>query len=204
MGSSEPPEPGEDLPLRLAAALTARARDQIAIDGHRSAAVLVPLVFRDGGWRLIFTERSIGLRSHSGQVSFPGGSMDGAETAERAALREAEEEIGLDPGAVRFLGRLDDVPTPTGYVITPVVAVIEPPPAAYRPSAFEVAEVFEVPLSRFAEPGVMETLGAVERWGRRFVLLSYDVQGHKVWGATARMVHDLLGLVTRGPSSLLR
>jgi len=202
VGSSEPPQPGEDLPLTLGAALAARVRDQIAIDGHRSAAVLVALVFRDGVWHLIFTERSIGLRAHSGQVSFPGGSMDGEETPERAALREAEEEIGIDPGAVRFLGRLDDVPTPTGYVITPVVAVVEPAPAAYRASAFEVAEVFEVPLSSFAEPGVMETMGAVERWGRRFLLLSYEVHGHKVWGATARMVHDLLGLVTPGPNAM--
>ncbi len=194
MGSTEPTEPGEDLPLRLRAALGARTRETIAIAGHRAAAVLVPLFRRDGEWRLLLTERGRGLRAHGGQVSFPGGSVDREETPERTALREANEEVGIEPAHVAVLGRLGDVPTPTGFIVTPVVGWIDPAPVAYRPHPIEVAEAFEVAVARFRAPGALERMGEVERWGRRFPLIRYRVEGHDVWGATARMVQELLSV----------
>jgi 8-oxo-dGTP pyrophosphatase MutT (NUDIX family) len=194
VGPAEPAEPGEDLPLTLRAALGARARDTIDIAGHRPAAVLVPLLRRDGEWRFLFTERGAGLRAHGGQVSFPGGAVDPEETHERTALREAEEEVGIDPAHVRVLGLLGDVPTPSGFVVTPVVGWVDPSPVVYRPSPVEVAKIFEVAVARFRQPDALERIGEVERWGRRFPLIRYRVDGHDVWGATARMVHELLAL----------
>ncbi|HKA89774.1 MAG TPA: CoA pyrophosphatase [Haliangiales bacterium] len=194
MGPAEPPQPGEDLPLTLRAALAGRTRDVIDLPGHRAAAVLVPLFRRDREWRLLFTERGRGLRAHGGQVSFPGGAVEREETPERTALREADEEVGVDPERVRVLGRLGDVPTPTGFVITPVVGWIDPAPAAYRISPVEVAEAFEVAVARFRAPGALERLGEVERFGRRFPLIRYRVDGHDIWGATARMVQELLSI----------
>src|SRR5262249_19806998 len=104
VGSAEPSQSGEDLSLTLAAALAARPRDVIDVVGLRRAAVLVPLLRRDGAWRLLFTERGAGLRAHGGQVSFPGGAVDRDETFEDTAVREAEEEVGIDPAHVRVLG----------------------------------------------------------------------------------------------------
>jgi 8-oxo-dGTP pyrophosphatase MutT (NUDIX family) len=195
LGSPESTESGEDLPLRLAAALGARTRDTIDVTGHRPAAVLVPLLRRDGEWRLLFTERGAAMRAHGGQVSFPGGAVDPDETRERTALREADEEVGIDPAQVRILGLLGDVPTPSGFVVTPVVGWVEPAPIVYRPSPIEVARIFEVAVGRFRQPGVLERVGEVERWGRRFPLIRYRVDGHDVWGATARMVYELLSLL---------
>jgi 8-oxo-dGTP pyrophosphatase MutT (NUDIX family) len=177
----------------LEARLRERTRDAMEIEGMRRAAVLVPILEREGQTRLLFTQRSAALRSHSGQISFPGGRVEEHdETPAASALREAEEEIGLDPSCATVLGLLDDVPTPTGYVITPVVATLRPAPASYRANPAEVAEIFEVPLSRFGEPGVLEVMGEVERWERRFKVMAYHVDGRKIWGATARMVSDLL------------
>lgn len=194
MGSAKPIESGEDLPLKLAAALAGRRRDTIDVVGFRPAAVLVPLFVRDGAWHLLFTERGAGLRAHGGQVSFPGGAVDLDETPERTALREADEEVGIDPAHVRILGLLGDVPTPTNFRITPVVGVLDPPPSVYRPNPVEVAQVFEVAVARFRRPGALERLGEVERWGRRYPLIRYRIGVPDVWGATARMVQELLTL----------
>lgn len=186
---------GEGVIERLRARLAARAPARIELDGFRPAAVLVPLVGRGAApeeLRLIFTLRHHDLRSHSGQISFPGGKVDAGD-ADRAAtaLREADEELGIPPRAVRVLGELDDVPTPTGFVITPVVGwIAEAPPL--RPNPVEVAEAFEVPLARLRAPGVFEAQGEVERWGRTYQLVAYKVDGRNIWGATARMLWMLL------------
>ncbi len=195
MGPAGPLEPREDLPLIVdAAALRARLvswpRVSFDVPGHRRAAVLVPLVERDGATHVVRTLRSAALRKHSGQWSFPGGRTDDDdEHAPATAIREAEEEVGIDPAAVDVLGLLGDVPTPTGYTITPVVGRVVPAPLAYRPNAAEVAEIFEAPLARLGTPTVR---GEVERWGQTFQLLAFDIDGRNVWGATARILHELL------------
>lgn len=155
--------------------------------------MLVPLFLRAGELTVTLTLRSADLRAHSGQWSFPGGRVDDEDhDVAAAATREAEEEIGLAPSSVEVLGLLGDVPTPTGYTITPVVGWVDPPPASYSPNPIEVAEVLELPLRRLREPGVVEVMGDVERWGRVFRMLAFRVDGKNIWGATARILDELL------------
>jgi 8-oxo-dGTP pyrophosphatase MutT (NUDIX family) len=199
VGSRGPPEPREDLSLKVVAArlraeLSTRQRFVIEVPGYRRAAVLVALVEREGATRVVLTLRSATLRAHSGQWSFPGGAIDADDAhAVATAMREAEEEIGIEPKAVEVLGLLSDLPTPTGFTITPVVATVAPAPDAYRPSPTEVAEVLEVPLARLDEPVVA---GMVERWGQRFAMVSYQIDGRNIWGATARILSELMDVLS--------
>jgi 8-oxo-dGTP pyrophosphatase MutT (NUDIX family) len=116
------------------------------------AAVLVPLVNRGEGLTVLFTERSAGLPDHPGQISFPGGRIEPDDPGPQlAALREAEEEVGLPRDRVTLLGRLSEYDTVTGYRVTPVVGWVEPP-FPLRPDPVEVADVFEVPLAFLLDP----------------------------------------------------
>lgn len=168
--------------------------------GPRPAAVLVPLLELQDGLHVLFTRRSEKMTHHSGQVSFPGGRIDPGETPEHAALREAEEEVGLRPEHVELVGRLDDVPTfVTGFVIAPIVGVVDKASftAAGRypwsPSAAEIDELYELPIAEFLVP---ENLRVEEREveGAHYQLLWYTVRGTVVWGATARILRRLLDL----------
>ena len=167
----------------------------------RAAAVLVPLLPRPEGLHVLFTERSKELRSHAGQISFPGGSVDRADSdARAAALREAREEVGLREEHVEVLGMVDDCPTfVTGYVITPVVGVVDPLAftAAGRypwdPSPAEIAALHELPISAFMDPKNLK-IELRAREGQMFELYWYTVQGATVWGATARILHQLIRL----------
>ncbi|QMW21478.1 CoA pyrophosphatase [Sandaracinobacteroides saxicola] len=153
------------------------------------AAVLVPIVQRsDPG--LLLTRRTAALRQHAGQVAFPGGRIDAEDpTPEAAALREAQEEIGLPPHAVTLLGRSDPYETGTGYAITPIVGLI-PPDLAFVPSASEVDSVFEIPLA-FALDPANHQLREAEWKGRlrRFYVIEHGVW--HIWGATAGMIVNL-------------
>jgi 8-oxo-dGTP pyrophosphatase MutT (NUDIX family) len=161
----------------------------------KAAAVLVPVVPRDGELHLLFTLRHADLRTHSGQISFPGGRVDDTDADHvAAALREADEELGIDPRTVHVLGQLGEVPTPSGYIITPVVGLVTPAPAAWRPSESEVAEVFEVSVSRLRDPALFEDKGLITRWGYSWRHCVYSPDGRNIWGATARMVNELLDL----------
>jgi 8-oxo-dGTP pyrophosphatase MutT (NUDIX family) len=171
----------------------------------RAAAVLVPLLPRPEGLHVLFTERSKELRAHAGQISFPGGSVDRSDADARgAALREAREEVGLDEEHVEVLGMLDDCPTfVTGYVITPVVGLIDPLAftAAGRypwaPSPAEIAALHELPMAAFCVPANLR-VEMREREGRMFELYWYTVQGQVVWGATARILNQLIQLAQEG------
>ena len=155
----------------------------------RPGAVL--MLFGEGpnGGELLLTERAHDMRSHPGQVSFPGGSVDPGETVVEAALREAEEEIGLDPARVGILGELPPYQTVTGFCIHPVVGWVSPP-FELRPDPFEVAEAFEVPL-----PFVLDPENHRPQTYRRGALTrSYFVlpyQGRFIWGATAGILVNL-------------
>ncbi len=156
----------------------------------KCAAVLVPLAWQGDEWHLLFTRRTDSVESHKGQVSFPGGACDeGESTPEETALREAEEEIGLQPNNVRVLGRLANMITITSFRITPVVGVI-PWPTVFRVGEHEVARVFTIPLLWLADKR--------HRWefnmfGRNRTLIAYHpYDGELLWGATARMTVDLL------------
>jgi 8-oxo-dGTP pyrophosphatase MutT (NUDIX family) len=183
----------------------ARHQPVLRSDLGRAAGVLVPLLPRPEGLHVLFTERSKELRAHAGQISFPGGSVDvGDADARAAALREAREEVGLDEQHVEVLGTLDDCPTfVTGFVITPVVGLIDPLAftAAGRypwaPSPAEIAALHELPLDEFCDPANLR-VEMREREGVLFELYWYTVQGQVVWGATARILNQLIQLAREG------
>src|ERR1041384_728612 len=117
----------------------------------KCAAVLVPLIWENEEWHLLYTRRTDRVESHKGQVSFPGGACDEGETTpEQTALREAEEEIGLNPDHVRVLGRLVNMITVSNFRVTPVVGVIKKWPTVFRVGEHEVARIFTIPLGWLA------------------------------------------------------
>jgi 8-oxo-dGTP pyrophosphatase MutT (NUDIX family) len=162
--------------------------------GRVPAAVLVGLVARPEGPRILLTQRTAHLKDHAGQISLPGGRIEtGDPDPVAAALREAEEEIGLAPARVEILGGLPVYDTITGFRIHPVVGWIEPP-IELRPDPYEVAELFELPLGFALDPRNHER-DSYERDGRRrhFFVLRYD--GRYIWGATAGILVNLSRLL---------
>lgn len=157
---------------------------------RRSAAVLVGL--REGVEpHVVLTVRTAHLPSHAGQVAFPGGSSDaGDPDLVATALRESEEEIGLDRSLVSPLGFLDVFETISGYCVTPVVARIAGH-ARLVPSPDEVAEVFEVPLAFFLEPANLRRY-VMEYRGHKRPMVEFVHGGHRIWGATAAMLLNML------------
>jgi len=157
---------------------------------RQPAAVL--LGFREGVQpRLVLTVRTDHLQSHAGQVAFPGGRSESTDgDALTTALRESEEEIGLDRAMVTPLGYLDCFETISGYCITPVVAKIAAEAQLY-PAPDEVAEVFEVPLAFFLEPANLRRY-TMEFRGHQRSMVEFVHGGHRIWGATAAMLLNLL------------
>jgi len=156
----------------------------------KCAAVLIPLLQQDDEWHLLFTRRTNKVESHKGQVSFPGGGCDlGETTPEETALRETNEEIGIEPQNVRVLGRTPNMITITSFRVTPVVGVI-PWPTVLHLGKDEVERVFTIPLNWLANKA--------NRWeftmpGRNRSLIVYQpYDGELLWGATARMTVDFL------------
>jgi 8-oxo-dGTP pyrophosphatase MutT (NUDIX family) len=204
--------PFEEAVLRIRAALAERPPSPLDVAGFRPAAVLVPLLDRAGGPTLLFTRRTESVPSHKGEISFPGGAREPGEDAVRAALREAEEEVGLPPALAEPLGTLDDVPSIARYVVTPVVAAV-----------FEVLEPFELPLSALLEPGQRRAslfdpallppelplallrahtsarFEEVDPATGHWKVWSFHADPARVvWGLTARIVADLLDRAFRG------
>ena len=162
----------------------------------RHAAVLLPFHLRAGAPHLLFTQRAAALARHSGEISFPGGSSDPADPSPVAtALRETHEEIGVAPERVRVLGELPpSYAAVSNFVITPVVGWLEDAPLTLAPNPAEVADVFAAPLAALANPAIYHS----ERWlrnGERHLVHFYDFEGHRIWGVTARILHDLLELL---------
>jgi len=168
--NSPPPEP----------AVLARARP---------AAVLAPIVARPEGLSVLLTLRASHLRSHSGQVAFPGGKIDPGETPREAALREAREEIGLEGRFVEPLGWLDPYLTGTGFRVAPLVALIDPSFAATL-NTREVDEVFETSFSSLMDPA-NHMVDEREWRGRRRRFYVMRDEGHLIWGATAGILRNL-------------
>jgi len=160
------------------------------IDSLRPAAVLIAVYAGSEGWRMVLTRRADHLRAHSGQVSFPGGRRDPEDPdAIATALREAQEEIGLDPTLVEVIGFLDDYPTFTGFRVTPVVAVLRAAPQLAA-RVDEVAEIFEVPLEWLLDPRRYRR-ETITRNGITGSFYELDYQPQRIWGATAGMLWDL-------------
>ncbi|HTJ57549.1 MAG TPA: CoA pyrophosphatase [Devosiaceae bacterium] len=161
------------------------------------AAVLIALVDRPAGISVLYTERSAGLRSHSGQVAFPGGKIDASDTdAAAAALREAAEEVAMLPAEARVLGFLPNYFTGTNYLITPVVAEVRPS-RPFLPNPGEVEMVFEVPLERLARPETYLTM-RIWRGGIEHTTWQIDHAGHRIWGITANLTRRFYELALAG------
>lgn len=162
---------------------------------HRRAAVLVPIVTRAAGLHLVLTQRAAHLRDHSGQIALPGGKIDPAETPREAALREANEEIGLDPAAVRPLGYLDPYLSATGFLVNPMIGLVDPA-AHFRPNPAEVAEIFEVPLP-FLMDRERYQLRSREWQGRTRYFYALPFGERMIWGVTAGILNNMRERLSR-------
>jgi 8-oxo-dGTP pyrophosphatase MutT (NUDIX family) len=187
----------------LEARLASRPPRAVNLPGFvlRESAVLVPLFVREGTPHILFTRRPTTLRHHAGQYSFPGGSRDPEDvTPLHTALRETREELGIDVSGVRVLGALDEVPTLTEFRIQPFVGVI-PAGLEYRPNPAEVELILEVPLAHLMDPSLRRTERRSVR-GMEYEVDFYTYGSHVIWGATGRILRNLLRLSSElaGPS----
>ena len=159
------------------------------------AAVLVPIVKRPDALQVLLTQRTSHLADHAGQISFPGGRVEAHDSSrEETALRETEEEIGLNRDRIRVLGRLPVYEIPSGFRITPIVAWVEPP-FELALDAFEVASAFEAPLAHFIDPARYQRREYRFR-GRHRHYMAIPFEGRYIWGATAGMLYSLARAVS--------
>ncbi|HNA90439.1 MAG TPA: CoA pyrophosphatase, partial [Anaerolineales bacterium] len=157
------------------------------------AAVLVPLMQIQNEWHILYTRRTDRVESHKGQVSFPGGACDESETTpEQTALREADEEIGVNPADVKVLGRLNRMITISKFRVSPVVGVV-PFPYAYKVASIEVARVFTIPLLWLANQNNYWEFTLHDP--SRSVIAYHPYDGELLWGATARMTVNFLKIL---------
>ncbi|WP_254528131.1 NUDIX hydrolase [Natrinema gelatinilyticum] len=172
------------------------AHDPVEIDDQEyDAAVLAPIVDRDGEDHLLFTRRADHLGEHPGQMSFPGGGAEPIDgTILDTALREANEEIGLEPSEAEVVGQLDDIRTVTEYAVTPFVAHV--PDREYVRDDNEVAEIVVLPLAGLLDPANYEYERRSHPYYGEVVIHYFHVNGYTVWGATGRILVQLLELAT--------
>jgi len=196
----EPSPPVDDMLWLGNATPELRQRIRARIPERRiPAAVLVPLIERPSGWTVLLTQRATDLLHHAGQVSFPGGRIESDDhDAEAAALREADEEVGLQPAKVRVIGQLRPYLTRTGFHITPIVGVVSPP-LALELAPGEVAEAFEVPLADIVDPrNHLRHEIVIE--GRAYFTHVIPSDNRFIWGATAAML-VILGRILAPPEA---
>ncbi|GFM30870.1 CoA pyrophosphatase [Novosphingobium sp. PY1] len=164
----------------------------VHIEKFKPAAVLIAITERERPGILLLHRPST-MRAHPGQIAFPGGRIDQGETAIEAALREANEELGIDPARVRVVGASDLYRTGSGYEITPVVAVV-PPDMDIRPNPAEVAQWFEAPVDFVLDPANQQTRTVeFENRAHQFVEIIWSERGqdHRIWGVTGAILHNL-------------
>ena len=174
-----------------------QCRTPLTLHGQdfRPAAVLVPIQEKEDGEHLVLTRRAAHLNHHQGQIAFPGGKIDPMDTsALDAALRETREEIGIHPHDIRILGQLDQVTAAYSFVITPFIGVI-PYPCEFRINPNETAEVFSVPVSELLLQGCFTVEPRPPTSNRRDPIYHFYYRERDIWGATARIIKQLLELV---------
>jgi 8-oxo-dGTP pyrophosphatase MutT (NUDIX family) len=182
--------PRESWILALRARLASPPPRRLAASDLRQASVLVPLYVDVGELWTVLTKRTDTLPTHRGQIAFPGGGRDLKEDPWAAAIRETQEEIGLDPKVVLKLGILDEVESPAGFRVIPCVGAI-PYPYKATPNEAEIAEVFSLPLTAFANPQLVEERGVIINGQKRDILI-YHIGNRQIWGLTARILQNLL------------
>jgi 8-oxo-dGTP pyrophosphatase MutT (NUDIX family) len=174
--------------------LASRIRRVLDDPGLACSAVLIPLLFKEGEWHVLVTQRTQMVERHKGQISFPGGACDPGDADLLAtALRETYEEIGVPPESVEVLGVLDDFPSVTDFVVTPYVGVI-PPSFPYRPNDGEVEVVVEVPFSFLRNLSHLR-VEQLEYRGNVHDVFFWDYGPYTIWGLTARMLKSFFDLV---------
>lgn len=174
--------------------LEARKPRQAVTEALRPAAVLLPLVSVEDHYELLLTVRASSLRRQPGDISFPGGAIDPEDASPlAAALRESEEEVGLKASDVHILGQMDEMPTITGFRITPFVGLVKGP-YAFRTN-HEVEELLLVPLAALCEPGVVSVERREISPGRKIPIYHYQYEEHDIWGITGRLVKELIELL---------
>lgn len=216
-----PPLEFDEAVRRVREALASRPAWPLDIPSFRPAAVLVPILSRPPGPTVLFTRRTQTVPHHKGEISFPGGAREPGEDAAAAALREAEEEVGLVRSRAEVLGALDDVPSIARYVVTPIVAAVRDPPDAFQPQVFEVSEPFEIPLAALLDPEIRRAsywhpgkLPKEVQAARAAARVAFEDEDpatglwrvwsfhadadRVVWGLTARVLVDLLDRAFRG------
>ena len=163
------------------------------LEGFTSCAVLVPVISSGANYKVLYTRRTETVRDHKNQISFPGGMREKQDASLiETALRETQEEIGLDPKAIEILGRLQDLYTPTRYRITPIVGLVSTP-LKLIPNPNEIQEIFQVPLSYLLNRKNMQVQKA-EFFGRSFDLPAFKFRKHTIWGATGRITREFVEL----------
>jgi 8-oxo-dGTP pyrophosphatase MutT (NUDIX family) len=178
---------------RLRQMLAARVSIEIDAPRLRRACVLIPLIRDRDSWSLLFTRRAENLAAHSGQISFPGGGVEGDESLQEAAIREAQEEVGIPGEVVELIGRMDDMVTHTGFLVAPFVGVIHEP-IEYVMQESEVVEIFEVPVDALLDPSKPEVRYVQFERGRHPAYF-YPYQQYEIWGLTGRMLKAFLDMV---------
>lgn len=174
--------------------LSRRERKRIEHPEFPRAAVLVPLFEKEGYCHLLLTKRTDQVKHHKGQISFPGGVFDDEDAdLKRTALRETYEEVGVKEKDIQILGALDDIVTISEFVVTPFVGVF-PFPYPFQLSPREIAEMIEVPVTSLLDPNCFGEKGIIDNGLKRMVE-SYQYQHHIIWGATARILKQFLGLI---------
>jgi len=175
--------------------LSSRERKVIDNPSFARAAVLVPLYKKGGDCHLLFTKRTDKVKYHKGEISFPGGVFDEADSElEKTALREAFEEVGLKEKDVQIIGALDDIVTITGFIIAPFVGLF-PYPYPFKVSEIEIAELIEVPLFFFLR-GDCYSEQVIFRMDREEMVDVFQYENHIIWGATARILKQFLDLIS--------
>ena len=177
----------EEVRLRL----EGRAPREVAIPSGelRRAGVLVPLFVRDAKLWILFTRRTESVEHHRGQISFPGGAEEaGDESLFATAVRETKEELAVAPSDIIALGALSPIVTVTNFYVEPYAAAV-PQPYVWKPAEAEIAEVIEAPIAALMDPAILEQKPMP---GREEPILFYHYGKHVIWGATARILAELL------------
>jgi len=176
--------------------LAEHAPHHLECAGATPAAILILVYDRDGEAHILFTERTHQVEHHKGQISFPGGACDDDDDClETTALRETAEEIGVQPEEVEIVGQLDDMLTISNFLVTPYVGILRTNSEyPFTVNHHEVVQVVQVPLSHLLDDRNME-LEVRQHKGKQVLIPAYTYEGHRIWGATARMLRQFLELL---------